>query len=592
MSYEVIAVLVIVTIGFILFITELVRVDVTSIIIMILLMLSGVLTPEEGVSGFSNPATITVLALLILSAGLQNTGAVSEMGNRMLKLAGKSELQVIFTLMISVGIVSAFINNTAAVAVFLPIALKISQSTRISASKLLIPISFAAMLGGTCTLIGTSTNLLASEISRTAGYGSFSMFEFTELGVIFLIAGILYMLAIGRFLIPARRKPDTVSQDYELKEYLTELIILPQSPFIGKNIKEIQLGEKYNIDVLEIIRDGTPLYLPSKIKTLKEGDILLVKGEINKLLEISGKVGISIKASLNIYEDWLKNEDLTLIEAIISPDSFLNDKTIRNARFRNRYNANALAVRRDGETLKQKLRDITLRFGDSLLIETAKENLEALQSTRDFILLSEIEGKTFPKQKMVISIVIVLTVVALAAFNILNIMVGALTGVVMMFLTGCISARKAYKEMDWQIFFLLAGIIPLGLAIEKSGAANYVAEGILGIIGNSSPFYLIALLYLTTTLLTEILSNNAAVVLIAPIAINIGRIMDLPPKVLLFTVMFAASTSFLSPIGYQTNTMIYGPGKYKYTDYFRTGALLNLFLWILSSVAITYYWIE
>ncbi len=583
--------LVIVTIGLVLFITELVRVDVAAIIIMVLLMLSGVLTPEEGVSGFSNPATITVLALLILSAGLQNTGVVNALGNQMLRVAGKSELQIVIVLMIGIGIVSAFINNTAAVAVFIPVVLKIGQEKGISVSKLLMPMSFAAMLGGTCTLVGTSTNLLLSEISRNAGHGVFSMFEFTPLGVVFLIAGVIYIVFVGRFLIPARRKAEKTTQDYQLKEYLTELIVLPESPFIGKNLSETELSESYNIDVLEIIREGIPWYIPTKIKTLQEGDILLVKGEVNKLLEVSKEVGIDIKASLNIYEEWLKDEDLVIIEAIVSPDSFLNGKTIRNAKFRNRYTANTLAVRRNGETLQQKLRDITLRFGDSLLIECAKDRIEALRATRDFIILSEIEEQTFSKRKMAVSIAIIVAVISLAAFDVLNIMVGALAGVVLMFLARCISVRKAYKEMDWQIFFLLAGIIPLGLAIEKSGAAGFVAQGILGITGASGPFFLVALLYLTTTLLTEILSNNAAAVLLGPIAINIGKFMDIPPKALLFTILFAASTSFLTPIGYQTNTMIYGPGKYKYTDFFRSGALLNLFLWILSSFAITYYWI-
>ncbi|HET6243312.1 MAG: SLC13 family permease [Bacteroidetes bacterium] len=592
MSYEIIAVLAIIVIGLVLFVTELVRVDVTSMIIMVLLMVSGVLTPEEGVSGFSNSATITVLALLILSAGLQNTGVVSLLGNNLLKIVGKSEVQIIVVMMISTGIISAFINNTAAIAVFIPIALKVAHARNISVSKLLIPLSFAAMLGGTCTLIGTSTNLLISEISKNSGYGSFSMFEFSQLGIVFLFSGILYMAFIGRFLIPARRKPEPVSKDYELKEYLTEMIILPDSPFIGQTLSQIQLDEKYNIEVLEVLREGVPWYLPLKRKTLNEGDILLVKGDVYKLLEVSGAVGISIKASQNIYDDWLKNEDLVLIEAIISPDSFLNGKTIRNARFRSRYNANTLAVRRDGETLQKKLRDITLRFGDSLLIECSKDRLDALQSTRDFIIISELEEKKFPKNKMIISVGIIVAVVALATFDVLNIMIGALAGVVVMFLTKCISIRKAYKEMDWQIFFLLAGIIPLGLALEKSGAATYLAQGILGITGSSGPFFMVALLYLTTTLVTEILSNNAAAVLLGPIALSMAKFMDINPKAMLFTILFAASTSFLTPIGYQTNTMIYGPGKYKYTDFFRSGALFNLFLWILSSFAITYYWID
>jgi di/tricarboxylate transporter len=592
MNYEIIAVLIITLIALILFLTEAVRVDVTALFTMTLLMLSGVITPEEGISGFSNPATVTVLALLILSTGLQNTGVVNFIGNYILKFTGNHEWQMILTLMVTIGFISAFINNTAAVAVFLPVAIRIANSTGISVSKLLIPMSVAAMLGGTCTLVGTSTNLLVSSISKSFGLGSFSMFEFSQLGLIFLVTGILYMIFLGRFLIPLRRKPQKIADDYGLKEYLTELIINPESPFIGKSLKETGLGEKYNIDVLEIIRNESIKFYPDHLRSLREGDILLVKGEIGQLLEASSTVGISIKADVNFYEQWLKNEDLTLTEAIVSAESFLRNKTIRSARFRHRYNANAIAIRRNGETIKKKLRDIELEFGDSILIASTKDNLEAINASKDFILLNEVDEENFSKKKMVLASSIMVTVIVLASLEIVPIVIGSVAGCVTMFITRCISPRKAYKEMDWQIFFLLAGIIPLGLAIEKSGAANYLASGLLEITGNTKPIFIVALLYLTTTLITEILSNNAAAVLLGPIAVNIAQILDIAPKALLFTIMFAASTSFLTPIGYQTNTMIYGPGKYKYTDYFRVGIILNLILWLLSSFAITAYWID
>jgi di/tricarboxylate transporter len=592
MSYEIVVVLLIIVAGLVLFITEAVRVDVTAIIIMVSLMLTGVLTPEEGISGFSNPATVTVMALLILSAGLQSTGAVTLLGNQLVRVSGKSEWQIILMLMAVMGFLSAFINNTAAVAVFLPVVIKIANKRGLSVSKLLIPMSVAAMLGGTCTLVGTSTNLLVSSISVSFGLGAFSMFEFTQLGIIFLAVGMVYMLFFGRHLIPPRRKPQNVSEDYEIKEYITELVILEDSPFIGKKVFDTKLGERYNIDILEVIRNKHLRLHPGRAKELKEGDILLVKGEVDKIVEISSEVGISIKASENFYEDWLKDEDLQLIEAIVSAESFLNEKTIKLARFRHRYNANVIAVRRDGKTLRNKLREIELKFGDSLLILTSAENIEALKSTRDFILLSTIDEDTPSRKKMAVAVATMVAVILLAAFEIVPILTGSLAGIAVMIITRCISARKAYKEMDWQIFFLLAGIIPLGLAIEKTGAATYLAEGILNLTGRLGPFYIVALLYLSTTLITEILSNNAAAVLLGPIAVNIAYISGLPPKALLFTIMFAASTSFLTPIGYQTNTMIYGPGKYRYTDYFRSGAILNLLLWIISSFAINAYWIE
>ncbi|MBA3900421.1 MAG: SLC13 family permease, partial [Bacteroidetes bacterium] len=328
MTYEIVVALLITLIALVLFITEAVRVDVTAIIVMVLLMLSGVITPEEGISGFSNPATITVMALLILSAGLQSTGAVKLLGNQLLKFSGKKEWQIILMLMVSIGFISAFINNTAAVAVFLPVVIRIANARNISVSKLLIPMSVAAMLGGTCTLIGTSTNLLISSISASYGIGAFTMFEFSLLGVIFLAVGLVYMLFIGRHLIPARRKPENISLDYDIKEYLTELIVLPDSPFIGKNISESGIGDSFSIEVLEIIRKGIYRLTPGKAKLLQEGDVILVRGEVDRIVEVSNETGIAIKSNVNFHEEWHKDDDLILMEAIISADSFLNGKTI------------------------------------------------------------------------------------------------------------------------------------------------------------------------------------------------------------------------------------------------------------------------
>ena len=590
MAIEIIIVLGVVLLSIILFATEVVRIDMAAMIIMVILMISGVVTPEEGVSGFSNTATITVMAMLILSLGLENTGLVTKIGERMMGITGKSEWQVITVLMICIGIISAFINNTAAVAVFLPVVLTISKKTGISPSKLLIPTSFAAIIGGSCTLIGTSTNILVSSLAASHGMEGFTMFEFTKLGLIFLTAGILYMVFVGRFLLPERRGDNSLTEEYQLREYLTELLIKDNSKLIGKTLKESKLGEKFDIDVLDIMRFDGGVAFPTNRETIEKGDSLLIRGSVNEIMKLQDEEGLQIKANTLVDDVALSSGESVLIEAVIAPESYLIGKTVKSASFRQRYGAIAVAVRRDGTSLRKKLSEVIFRLGDSVLIECQKSQLQTMYRTTDLIMLNKITKKKTDKKKMAIGLAIILGVVFSAAVGIVPIMVSALTGAVLMVLTKCISLRRVYRRMEWQIIFLLAGIIPLGIAMEKSGAAKYISDMVINLAGDVGPVGIIAVLYLVTVLTTEVMSNNASAILLAPIAITISTELGLDPKPFLLTIMFAASFSFLTPIGYQTNALIYGPGNYKYTDYTKTGILLSLSLWGLATGFIYYFW--
>ena len=590
MEYDLIVVLLVVLMSIILFATEVVRIDVAALIIASTLMITGVVTPEQGVSGFSNPATITVFSMLMISLGLENTGLVSVLGEKLMKYSGKKEWQVIFMLMVVVGILSAFINNTAAVAVFLPVVLTISKETGISPSKLLMPTSFAAIIGGSCTLIGTSTNILVSSIAEAHGIGGFSMFEFSKLGLMFLGAGIIYMIFIGRFLIPERRGENSLTDAYQMREYLTEIIIKKGSKLIGKTLGESQLREKFDIDVLEIMRMDGAMGFPDIGELIKENDLLLIRGNVKEIMKIQDQEGIDIKAKSLVDDAQLSSGEAVLVEAVIAPESFLIGKTVKTANFRQRYGAMAVAVRRDGVSLRKKISLVEFRLGDSLLIECQKSQLQSMYRTTDLIMLNKITKRRIDKSKMGVGVAIIVSVVTLAALGILPIMVSAFAGGLLMVLTKCISLRRVYRRMEWQIIFLLAGIIPLGVAMENSGAATYIADMVINVAGDLGPVGIVALLYLVTLLTTEVMSNNASAILLAPIALTISTQLGYDPKPFLFTIMFAASFSFLTPIGYQTNALIYGPGNYKYTDYARTGIILSLLMWGMATFFISFFW--
>ncbi|MFT6849280.1 MAG: di/tricarboxylate transporter [Sphingobacteriales bacterium] len=590
MEYDLIVVLLVVLMSIILFATELVRIDVAALIVAVTLMITGVVTPEQGVSGFSNPATITVFSMLMISLGLENTGLVSVLGEKLMKFSGKKEWQVVLLLMVVVGVLSAFINNTAAVAVFLPVVLRISKETGISPSKLLMPTSFAAIIGGSCTLIGTSTNILVSSIAESHGYGGFSMFEFSKLGAMFLGAGIIYMVFIGRFLIPERRGKSSLTDAYQLREYLTEIIIKKKSKLIGKTLGESQLREKFDIDVLEIMRMDGVMVFPDIGELIKEGDLLLIRGNVKEILKIQDQEGIDIKAKSLVDDAQLSAGESVLVEAVIAPESFLIGKTVKTASFRQRYGAMTVAVRRDGVSLRKKISLVEFRLGDSLLIECQKSQLQSMYRTTDLIMLNKVTKRRIDKSKMGVGIAIIVSVVTIASLGILPVMVCAFTGGLLMVLTKCISLRRVYRRMEWQIIFLLAGIIPLGVAMENSGAATYIANMVVNVAGDLGPVWIVALLYLVTVLTTEIMSNNASAILLAPIAMTISTQLGYDPKPFLLTIMFAASFSFLTPIGYQTNTLIYGPGNYKYSDYARTGVILSLLMWGMATFFISFFW--
>ncbi len=575
----------------VLFVTELFPIDLTALLVVGLLILTGVLTPAEGFSGFSHPAPVTVAAMMVLSAGLLRTGAVAKLGQKVSSLGGSSEFSQLVVIFPVVALFSAFISNTAAVAMFIPLVLNIAREKKLSPSKMLLPLSYAAILGGACTYIGTSTNIIVGTIYAGGNRPPLQMFEFSGLGLVLLGLGAAYMLAIGQRKLPNRPTEASLTEGYRLREYLTELLIREDSPLLDKRLRETDFSQQLDIEVLEIQRGREKLRLFLQEIRLKDGDILIVKGNLDNILKVRDTEGVDILADVKLSDGDLKSEDITLAEAVISPESSLIGLTLKEANFRQRYQATALAIRRHGSQIRDKLGRVRLRVGDMLLVQVRKQILGNLRQDSDFMLiLEESQGSDFRLSKLPFAVLIFLGVIAAAAFQKLDIELAALFGALLMVFTRCLTLRQAYLAVDWRIVILIGGTLALGAAMEKTGTANLIADSLVGWSGALGPVALIAVLYLATMGMTEIMSNNATAALLTPIAISIAHQGGWDPRPFAFCVAFAASCSFLTPIGYQTNTMVYGPGGYRFTDYFKVGAWLSLISWLAATLLIPRIW--
>lgn len=589
---EIALVLVILAGAVALFATEKFPIDFVAVMVLGVLIVTGLVTVEEGISGFSNPATITVGAMFVLSAGLTKTGALQALA-RFLVRASKYPYVLLLLLIPAAALPSAFINNTPVVAVFLPLVLAVCAKRKFSPSKFLIPLSFASQFGGVCTLIGTSTNILVSALSDKAGFGAFSMFEFSRLGLIMVAVGVVYFLTIGYWLLPERRGEE-LTATYQLGEYITELRVMAGSPLIGKTVLGTKFGQRHDVTVLEILRGAEKLFSPLH-EPIREGDILLVRGKVKDLMDLKSTTKLEIEPEFKLRDEALRTEDLTLVETLVSPRSQLIGHTLAGLDFRRRYNTIVLAIQRHGQTFREKLRDVRLSFGDALLLLGPKQEIAKLRADESFIVLAPVDEPSLRQRRGPLALLIVALVVIFASAPLfgakpLPILATAVLGSVAMVLTRCISLEEAYAAVDWKVIFLLAGILPLGIAMEKTGTARFIARQGINLVGNLGPVAVLAMMYILTAALTECMSNNACAVLLTPIAISTAVAMGVNPKPFLFAIMFAASTAFATPVGYQTNTMIYNPGGYRFTDFMKVGIPLNLVFWAVATYFIPQFW--
>ncbi|MEY2985368.1 MAG: sulfur deprivation response regulator [Cyanobacteriota bacterium] len=593
-SHQILLTLIVVATALVLFVLEWLPIDTTAILITVVLMVLGLVTPEEGLAGFSNSATITIMAMFILSYGVTRTGIIQFIRDTLIRFGGKSLRRQIILMGMIVGPLSAFIANTAVVAIFLPIVESWAKQRKVSVSKLLIPLSYATVLGGMITLLGTSTSILASGLSKQVIGREFGLFEFTPLGLTTFGLGLLYLaIAAPRFL-PARRAvtDGNVADEYQLKDYVSEIIIPPRSSLIGQTLRQSGLQRKFDIDVLEIIHNGTHFPQPLADKILTLGDILLVRGGREDLLRVKDERGIEILADVKFLSNepapavQLESAEEKVAEVLILSNSRLIGSTLKELRFRQRYNATVIAIRRGEELIRQRLGKVRLKFGDLLLLQGPRESFLGLQTTRELLVLEEKSVENLRLDKARTAIAIVAGVIIITALDWLPITTAALGGVMAMIVTGCLKPGEIYGAVRWDIIFLLAGLIPLGTAMENSGTTQWLASLLVNVGGQLSGYGLLLMFYLATAILTEILSNSATVVLMLPIAVQVAKSLALNPLAFMFVVTFAASNSFMTPIGYQTNTMVYGPGGYRFTDFVKIGAPLTVMLSLVTPLVI------
>lgn len=574
-------------VALVLFVVEWLPADIIALGVMVALMVLGLVTPEEGIAGFSNSATITVMAMFILSAGVARTGALQKASSWLTRWGGKTCRRQIFALGLIVGPISGVINNTAVVSVFLPIIEDFCQQHRLSPSKLLMPLSFATILGGMLTVVGTSTSVLASGLSSQLGYGTFSLFQFVALGAAVFVVGLSYLTLIAPMLLPHRNTGETnLSQEYGLKDYVSEAVITPRSSLVGQTLQSSQLQRRFDLDVLELIRNGNHFPQPLGDKSLCAGDILLVRGGRHDLLKIRDGEGIEILPDVQFgQKSWqadLSSGQEGVAEVLVIANSNLVGSTLKDLRFRQRYNVTVLAIRRGQDLVRDRMGKLTLKFGDLLLVQGPKQSLLGLQTSRDLLVLEQQDLETLRSDRANLAIGIGVGVVAIAAFTPINILVSSLAGVMLMILTGCLKPGELYQAVRWDVIFLLACLIPLGTAMESSGATALLAQQLVTVGGDLSGYGLLSMLYVLTTLLSSVLSNSAAVILLLPVGLKVATELDLNVFTVMFVVTFAASNSFMTPIGYQTNTMVYTAGGYRFLDFVKVGGPLSLLLAIVT----------
>lgn len=775
MTSEIILVFAITGFAVLLFITEWIRVDVVALLVLVSLALTGLVTPTEAVSGFSNPAVITVWAVLILSAGLSRTGIASLVGHRVLRVAGNSEVRLLAIIMLTVAILSSFMNDIGVATLFLPVVIDIARRLKLPPSKFLMPLAFAALLGGLITLIGTPPNILISESLREAGLRPFQMFDYTPVGIVVMIAGVVFMLLIGRRLLPSRDiareltggdynqlfnlqermatvvipsnsaldgntlsqsrlgsvlglnviaiihegqtnlapSPDVMlhsgdkllvegrldqlnelygrqqlifesdnlainnllsadirmvdltlapssiligqtlrqldfrqnfgvivlsirrgerslrtdleniplqfndillvqgpRQQIETIQEETDLVVsqpkpaeldhleerlmvvsLPEdSPFAGRTLTESRLGNAYGLGVMGIVREGETNLMPNPGEKLVAGDTLLVKGKQENLQALEGLQGLEIDSDTPLGLTDLESEDIGLMETMLSPFTTLAGKTLHEIHFRAKYGLSVMAIWREGHAYRSNLRDMALRFGDALLLYGPREKFTLLGSEPDFLVLSEEVQQPPRRNKTLISVLIMAAVLLPVILGWLEIAIAAVAGVVLMILTGCLTIEEAHRSIQWKAIFLIAGMLPLGIALQNTGAASFLAQEMVRLVGAWGPTAIMAGLFILAALSSQVMPNPAVAVLLAPIALNTASDLGISPFPLLMAVAVSASAAFLSPVGHSANIMVMGPGGYRFSDFLKVGLPLTLVVLVVVVLVMPIFW--
>jgi len=578
------------------FVMEILPIEVTAMGAIGILLLFDVLTWQETISGFSNPAVITIGAIFIMSRALVKTGFLEVFADFLAKKGGNRKWLTIFIFLLTVSIISGFINNTAAVAIFIPLGIDLCQRFRISPTKVLLPLSYAAIFGGTLTLIGTSTNLVVSSIMEGMNMAPFSMFEFTKLGLIFLVLGTLYNMIISKWFMPSRSIISSLTRKYHMGSFLTEFKVGEDSPLIGNAYKDLDISQKYNLQVYKIIRDSENIRFNLQNIIIREGDIFLVHINVKDMLKFKDEMKVLLLTDVKMNVAELTGKNHVIVEGLVSQQSALIGKTLQEFDFRNRYGSFVLAVKRQRELLRDKIAHIRLKFSDTLLIMVPKERLEILRTSNNLIVLEELDIHLRYERYWWFSILVIPAVMLLVTFGVIPIVKAAILGAILLLVMRTLSIQDAYESISWSVIFLIASLVPMGIAIQKTNLDEVTGNLIIGIgtlIGGGEgldPVIILAVLYGVTFIFSAFISNAAVAVMLTPIGIMLATILNVDPRPFLVAICFGASCSFMTPMGYQTNMMVFGPGQYRLKDFFQMGIPLTLVFWITAVYWIPRFW--
>ena len=594
MTFEIAFVLGLVLLTFILFVTEKFSLDVTALLILTILFIGGFLSVEEAMSGFSNPAVIIISLLFILSHALQKTRILEYLIVRINQLVSRSRPLGLGVYLLTIACASALMNNTAIVAIFMPVTIRLAHRYRMSPSKLLIPLSYAAIMGGTLTLVGTSTNLIVNSIYINNDGQPLGMFEFAKFGWITLTIGIIYVLTIAPKILPSRTVTSSLTQSYHMAGYLTEMKLSKDSPLVGSSCQQRNISQNYDVIVLDIQRGERLITYKVGNEKLQADDILFVKGSVESFLQMKEVEKVSLLTDEKLTQNELEQEDNILIECMVTDQSNLIGKTIVSSNFRKRFYAFILAIRREGSIIRNKIAHVLIQSYDTLLIYGGRKELSKLANSSGFILLGEVEEQLVKVRFWWVSIISIIFTIFFAAVGLLPIIKGALLSVVILLALRIITPNEAYQSIHWQVIILIAALIPLGTVIETTGTASFIGDSIAQLVrlfsDSYQPYILLGITYLITMILTEVSSNTATAIIMTPIVLSLAAKMGIDARPLIFGVCFAASASFSTPVGYQTNLMVYGPGGYKFSDFIKVGLPLSITLWLTAIIFIPMIW--
>ncbi|MBC7250605.1 MAG: SLC13 family permease [Anaerolineae bacterium] len=589
MTPEIALLLVIIGIAVVLFSLERLPSDVIALGILLTLILTGLLPPQEAFASFGSDTVIMILGLLILTAALVRTGVVDAARRTILQRTGDDSHRLQLVIMLAAAFLSAFISNTATTAFFVPVTIALARQVRISSSKLLMPLAFASILASSVTLISSSTNIVISGLMARYDLHPLGMFELTPVGVPIAAAGLLYMVIAGRRLIPDRTEPEDLKEPFRIRPYLTEVLILPQSPLAGKTLGESGLGRDLDLTVLRVVRAKYRYLIPQAHLRLQEGDVLLVEGQRDEILKIKDAVGIAIKGDVTLSDTELQTDDIGLAEVILLRKSPLLGRTLKGLNFRQRYGLQVLGINRHGEAILRQIGQLRLRLGDQLLVQGPRANIALLDKDNIFRVIDTVDYTPPHLHRAPIAIAIFGGVLVMTALNLLSLPVAVLLGAVLAFITRCITPDEAYREVEWKALILIGSILAMGQAMEYTGTAKFLAAQIVQHLGQANPIWLLTAFFTLTLLLTQPMSNQAAAVVVAPVAIQTAHHLNLNPRTFAVMVAVAASCSFLTPLE-PSCLMVYGPGRYRFADFLKVGSLLTVLVYLIAIILVPLIW--